>query len=277
VPITSPPVSSIEWVTPDAVAPDARVTQLQLPDGLTWDIICTFASTILYRLSGCQYGLRTDTIRPHRPIYGGSGAWGSSWLAGIGGWGLGSPGWFSSGFPESWLALSREYVLPSKGPVVPATITVQVDGVTLVPQGQAGAQWQLVSGRRLVRTIDPVSGGWLPWPLWQLIERPLGQPGTWAITYTHGKTVPPDGQLAAYELAVELGLFYGQRATKIPQRATRVQRQGVSIDLASDMRFMDSGKTGLWACDMWLEAVNPYRLRRRSSVNSVDKMRADRL
>lgn len=259
------------WVTPTQIASDPRLLDLVMPAGVALSDACAFASDVLFHLSGSRYNTKVEQVRPHHLTQ----HLGMGLLAGS--WGGTSPvgGRF---FPEGWGCgyWSGEYVLPGLGTVDPASVTVVVEGVTLTPQGQAGEQWHLYSGRRLVRVADPVTNAIIPFPCCQILPRPLGQQGTWSVTYTTGTPVPPAGVVACYELAVEVARFWAGRTNALPQRVAHVARQGVTVDLANTIAVMDDGKTGFWPADMWLETVNPYRLRRRSTVTSVDRPAASR-
>lgn len=263
------------WVTPTQIAGDPRLLGLTMPAGVSLADACTFATDILFGLSGSRFNTKVETIRPHH--LAACRCTGNGWINGYSGYGMDIP--WSRQFPEGYgcmCAWSGEYVLPGQSTVDPASISVQVDGVTLIPQGSPGEQWHLFGGRRLVRVIDPVSNAILGWPCCQVLGRPLGQQGTWGITYTTGTPVPPAGVTACYELAVEVARFWAGRTNALPQRVAHVARQGVTVDLANTIAVMDDGKTGFWPADMWLERVNPYRLRRRSTVTSVDRIAAAR-
>jgi hypothetical protein len=256
----------VMWVAPEDIAADTRLLNASLPTGVTFEQIITFASSWLYYKSGCRFGTRFDTIYPGYDcnLRGGLMAWDD-----VGGL------WFNRWWPYGGLDLTmplNEIILPGNGPIDPATITVVVDGVTLIPQGTPGEQWHLYDGHRLVRTVDPVSGATLPWPSYQRLGLPAGSVGTFAITYAHGTPVPPDGVFACQELSVNVALVKVNRPTKLPANTSRVVRNNISIDLLTDPAT--KGFLSIPIVKEWLDMVNPDQLRRQASIMSVQSMRS---
>ncbi|WP_369387924.1 hypothetical protein AB5J72_10170 [Streptomyces sp. CG1] len=54
---------------------------------------------------------------------------------------------------------------------------------------------------------------------------------------------------------------------------TRVQRQGVELEIADPTVLFSQGRTGLPVVDLWLAAVNPYQMTSPSRVYSPDLKR----
>jgi hypothetical protein len=98
------------------------------------------------------------------------------------------------------------------------------------------------------------------------------------VTYTYGTPPPASGRAAARILATELvKLFAGDDTCALPQRVTSVARQGVSYTILDNQDFIDELKTGIYAVDLFLRAVNPDKARARSRVFSPDQPRARRI
>lgn len=98
------------------------------------------------------------------------------------------------------------------------------------------------------------------------------------VSYTYGTPPPTMGKAAARMLALELVKLYEDDDTcALPQRVTSVTRQGVSYTILDDQAFIDELKTGLYAVDLFLKAVNPDKARARARVFSPDISRARRI
>lgn len=256
-------------MTATAIEADDRLADVTLPAGIFLDACCQAATGLLFEMGGHRFpGVQQDTIRPHKLHH----ACGCTFGAALSNWGQ-AGGWFNRSFPEGWACAcsgGRSIQLPG-GPVV-SVDQVIVDGTPLNPAG-----WLLTDHRRLWRTTDPVTGALYSWPCCQLLEYPLTQPGTWAVTYTHGQQPPSLAVLAARELAIEWALTLASGDTRLPPRVTRVDRDGVQIDISSLSQFLKDGRTGFTFCDAFLEAYNPFRLRRRPTILSPDLPRGARL
>lgn len=112
-------------------------------------------------------------------------------------------------------------------------------------------------------------GGECPFPKRQDMSVPLGQPGTFAITYTPGYPVDGLGAWAAGILAVEFGkACSGTKGCRLPKNVTSITRQGVSMSLVAGS--FPNGVTGITEVDAWIELWNPNRLKRAASVWSPD-------
>jgi hypothetical protein len=125
-------------------------------------------------------------------------------------------------------------------------IAVQVDGQDL-PSGA----YRVDNGTLLVRQ----DGG--RWPYCQDMSKPLGEPDTWAVTFSVGAPVPAGGQIAAGLLACELArAACGDSGCRLPQRWQTITRAGVTISAAIDtFEGLDQGKTGIWIIDSWVASV----------------------
>ena len=91
------------------------------------------------------------------------------------------------------------------------------------------------------------------------------------VVYTYGTAPPPLGKMAARELAKQFILYATDSdECKIPERVTSVSREGVSWTLLDPQDFLEDGRTGIYAVDMFLKTVNPERRRMRARVFTPD-------
>jgi hypothetical protein len=208
------------------------------------------AAEYLWRYSGRQFGLCEGTIRPCRQeSYAGRSTYGS-------GPGAGSPWrptlvggeWFNVGCGAGHADLCGcQYGQSLTFETAVHDVTsVEIDGTTLDPSA-----YRVDDRRYLVRQ----DGG--RWPYCQDLSKPLGEPGTWAVTVQVGSPTPAGGQIAAGRLACELAkAASGDKACGLPQRWQSITRQGVTISAALDsFEGLDEGKTGIWVIDSWVASV----------------------
>lgn len=97
------------------------------------------------------------------------------------------------------------------------------------------------------------------WPS-QDLSLPLGNEGTWSVTYTRGNPVPEGVAVFAGLLTKEFVSACSGGRCRLPRRVRSVSRQGVSYDMVDPTDIYISGKTGLPEIDLWLSAVNPQHL-----------------
>jgi hypothetical protein len=248
------------------------ITGADLPANCCADLVqrstaAVVACNILFRLSGRQFpGICQRTIRPCGV---GCGAW-SRWPAYRDTWWPAylapNGGWIASGPSVAGGGCCGRCKLPSvtlPGPVDPASVEVVIDGVALNP-----LYYRVVGYRRLER----LDGG--VWPCTQDLTADSGiggDPGTFQVTYSYGRNPGPDGIVAAVEYACEFAKHLcGASDCKLPARTRSVTRQGVTFDVTSSLDFLDRGRTGIAAVDLWLASVNPTRLPRRATIRRFD-------
>lgn len=194
---------------------------------------------VLWALSGRQFGAYEVTVRP------GLSGGGFVWSRMSGHWGE-----VPCGCPPGVCRVSDARVVHLPGPVHPdgddTPIVVTVAGVAL-PDGQ-----YTVEGDRLFRV-----GG--VWPR-QDLGRPLGDPGTWSVTYHQGVAAPDVVAPLVGALAREfLAACDEPSECRLPSTLTQLSRQGVT-HVFDPARILSAGFTGLTEVDRWLAAVNPNRL-----------------
>lgn len=142
-------------------------------------------------------------------------------------------------------------------------VEVDVAGVVLEPDA-----YRLENGF-LVR----LDGG--TWPCCQDLGAAVGEADTFSVTITYGATPPQVGLEAAKVLTSELvRSCIPSETCSLPSRVTSITRQGVSMVMLDPMNFLDNGRTGLYAVDLFLSTVNPGGFRRPSSAWSPDLPRS---
>jgi len=142
-------------------------------------------------------------------------------------------------------------------------------------------------GRRAIKvhTVRTQNGTVVPPTQYHLVDHSSIQAtsgATWStcnveVTYTYGTPVPFAGKMAAKLLAIELVKMYeGDPECALPQRVTSVNRQGVSYTVLDSQDFIDQGRTGVYAIDMFLKSANPDKAQARAKVFSPDLARGRR-
>jgi len=123
---------------------------------------------------------------------------------------------------------------------------IQVDGRVLPADA-----YRVDNGTLLVRQDGS------QWPYCQDMSKPLGQAGTWGVTFRVGKPVPAGGRIAAGILAEELAkAACGSNKCRLPRRVQSINRQGATMAMMLDtFDDLDKGKTGIWLIDSWVASV----------------------
>lgn len=113
------------------------------------------------------------------------------------------------------------------------------------------------------------------WPTLQDVRADIGQDGAWAVTYVRGTPVPRSGQLAAGQLACELGKAALNRACALPERVQTITRQGITLAILDTFEDLEKGRVGIPRVDLWIASVNKERSAAQIA-RSVDLPRAVR-
>jgi len=222
------------------------------------------ATSILWALSGRQFGTCQVTLRPcRRECY--DTAWWNSY---------GTPWTTSWDYPGSsypWFVLGcggcrgtcscseiSEVILPSP---VSSIVSVKLDG-SVAPTGT----YRVDNNRLLVRTDGQ------KWPYCNDLNKDDTQPGTWSVTALYGQPVPSSGQFAMGELACEILKASNGDDCRLPPGVTSLIREGVTIQYPDVGALLKEGRTGLYLVDMFLASTNPNRLQARSRIYSPDSM-----
>lgn len=226
-------------------------------DGALAARMVTVASEVLFHLSGRRFpGACSDTVRPCRrvveyPTQPGWESWGSAR------WGVCA---CQAPLPHrSCGCPTLDEVYLGHAPITGIT-SVYVDGVLLDP-----STYRVDDDRYLVR-IDGEG-----WPCCQdLTADPTADPNTFQVVYDYGIAPPQSGVEAARVLACELYQGCTGGDCRLPQRVTSVTRQGVTMVMLDPFDFLENGKVGIYAVDLFLRTYNPHGRRRSAFVASPD-------
>jgi hypothetical protein len=242
------------------------------------DPYAEFASQIMYELTARQFqGTCQRKVRPCRqacqcfgsdPALGGLGPWfwPSSYSANW--WG----GWSWTNECGDICGCGNESYIRLAGYPVQRILEVKLNGGILVE----GVDYRLDGRRDVIRLADPASDPAYQdrfWPGCQDLSKPDTLPGTYSVTYEWGAPPPEGGKLAAAQLAVELWKASPGNGgeCKLPNRVTRVVRQGIEMDRVVPLADMlRAGQTGLGLVDAFIAMTNPQKAKRRSAVFSPD-------
>lgn len=216
------------------------------------------ASQFLWARTGRQFGSCTVTIRPCRKLCLDRLDW--SQFAGF--------PYYPFYLDGQWVNLScvcgddcsctkmSQIALPRPACSVSEVV---IDGAVLPP-----SSYRIDDFSRLVR-LDGFD-----WPRCQDMNASLDEVGSFGVTVTYGKVVPELVYLAAAEVACDLIKACMGQACALPQRATSVARQGVTVAMAAAQAAWKDGQTGYKLVDLAIQAYNPNGLQRKSGVYSPD-------
>jgi len=138
---------------------------------------------------------------------------------------------------------------------------VKIDGVVLNP-----STYRLDDFRKLVRLGAA-------WPICNDLNFADTEVNTWSVTLTIGQPLPPLGQVALGELAVELAKgMLCDSSCKLPRAVQSLNRQGVNMVFVDPLQYLSNGLLGLTLTDYFIQTVNPSKLHSQSAVYDVDNM-----
>jgi hypothetical protein len=228
-------------------------------------VAVSMATETLWALTGMRFGTCEITLRPCRRDCQTGGFYDDF-----------GPPWTSSYYPQPaligglWFNLTcgscpgdcsctrvSEVVLPAP---VNTVVEVLIDGTPMV----SGA-YRLDNHRLLVRT----DGG--EWPRCNDLSLDDTEVGTWSVRATYGEALPDGAALAMGQLACEIAKAAAGGDCKLPAGLQQLVRQGVTISYPDVGELFRQGRTGLYLVDMFVNTWNPYGLRQRSRVYSVDR------
>lgn len=217
------------------------------------------AVNVLWALTGRIFGICPVTVRPcaneHQPLYGVWGPVGTAFF----GWAI------MDDFDGSILEdschgrclISSPQAVHLPGPVYqddtgdyPIVVTIDDDWV-LDPDEFS------VEGDVLFRHHEY-------WPR-QNFSKPLGEHGTWSVSYWKG--IPPPAGTARFVgcLAREFIFACTGQKCRLPASVTNISRTGVSYTI-DPLSIYNARKTGIPEIDMWITAINPNALQQAPSV-----------
>jgi hypothetical protein len=144
---------------------------------------------------------------------------------------------------------------------------VRVDGVVLPPEA-----YRVDSPNILVRLDGEC------WDACQDLNAPPTELGTSAVTYRIGLPLDAAAVAAVSALTCHLikGCTGGGCGCRLNPNITRLQRQGVEMEMVDAALLYTEGRTGIREVDLFLMSVNPDGLSRPSRVYSVDHRPARR-
>ena len=252
--ICSFPCSEDEW---DSYSSTVRAAALR------------YATAVIWAATGRRYGLCETTVRPCGRFCEESG---SGWWWSYGQWlpyvmdGVWRNCYCGTGSGCNSCQASCQVWLP--GPVAEIT-EVTISGSPVVTgsyelQKADGAYW-------LVRL--EVDGTNDCWPYHQDFDRPLGEEDTWSVTYLKGIAVPQVLLDAAGVMAVEYARSCVGADCRLPQRIQNLTRQGVSMSMPPIDQLLKNGLTGITEVDQIITSFNPFGLKGRPRMASVELAR----
>jgi hypothetical protein len=257
-----------DWITGEDVATCCDVTG-GASDPTIFDFAAEQAQELLFEISGRRFtGICERVVRPcwtscscgwqvlsrGYVVWNPNLAWGGPWYG----------GWTCDDDSCGCQPLSK---VPLSG-YVREIVEVQIHDEIVDP-----ATYRVDRHRWLVRTqLDADDVEAAAWPGCQNLALPLGEPGTWSVTYTWGQDVPAAGVAAAIQLACEIYKGCNGEECALPAGTQRVNRQGITIEKVPFTQWgWTTGKragqikgwnTGLAAVDAFLNAYNPSGLPR---------------
>jgi len=163
----------------------------------------------------------------------------------------------------------------SNGPVHADSIVVEVDGVTLET-----SEYALTRNRWLIGMAQPGGGIRRWWPCCQDLGRPLGEVGTWAVTYDWGNLPPTGSVIPSIMLARDYANACSSgtcAACSIPDDVVSLVRQGMSIQLPDPRALAQDGWTGVGITDAWLAALRYGAAKRRATATRPGMRQAQRV
>lgn len=218
-----------------------------------------FATFVLWAATGRRYGLCPVTVRPCKPVQE------PLYMAFpvVASWGL----WVSADAAISSAVApvgccagscacdAQAMALP--GPVGAVTAVV-INGVTLDPSAYR------LAGSSIIRQDGNA------WPTTQDMSAPAGTAGTWSVSYTRGEAVPPPVLDAAGIYACEIARGRAGGSCFLPYKVQSVTRQGTQIEFVDTTDYLNEGLTGVAEVDQLIRMDNPYKLKSRPRVLSLD-------
>lgn len=206
------------------------------------------ATWVVYNLTRRKYpGLCTDTVRPCAAPQMGLSPLSWGWHTPWGGWCC------NRAHNQTMPCACSEPSKITLGAYPIRSITeVEIDGALL--STQLGEDYDLLHRRWLIRMAD-ADGHPQCWPTNQRLDLPLGEVGTWAVTFTYGAMPPRMGTRAVVAYAKQLAKACACKSDCVlPSRVQSVARQGMSMVIQSPDVFLATGFTGVSETDEFIKA-----------------------
>jgi hypothetical protein len=187
-------------------------------------------------------------------------------------------------FPWSWSGLTYippEYLsgaawLPSCGCVMSCACApraaldlgrtvAEIIGVTIDGDVLEEAEYRLAEKQWLYRV-----GG--VWPAVQDMDLAPGTEGTFTVEYRPGWALGLAGEVAYGRLASEFGKsLCNEKSCSLPKNVKTIVRRGVVMEFKEGL--FPENRTGLRDVDLFVESVNPHRLRAMPTILSPETRR----
>lgn len=154
--------------------------------------------------------------------------------------------------------------------LLPGYPVLEVGMVKLDGEVQPPSEYRLDDRRKLVRLADS-NGNQQFWPSCQRMDLADTEERTFSVTYYYGVAPPELGIQAAAQLGCEIyRSCTGSGECNLPSGTVRMTRQGITVERAALMNYLQSGSTGLVKVDLFLAAYGSDGARRRPAVWSPD-------
>ena len=268
------------WIdASDVIAEVQGVSNTPLEEQDARDIALS-VSELLYRFSGNQFtgACGPEVVRPFaRP--NDADTRGLANLLGSSGW-LGSWGvCLSYGMAATGVASHYGCSQPSQIELgaypVTEIVEVKIDGVVIPADEYYLEDFKILVRQRPTASSTPTER--YGWPTCQNYGLPDTEPGTMSVAFMYGQPPPQSGVDAAKALAHQFALQRLGLPNQLPTRTTSVSRQGISMTVLDLMDFIEQGRTGIYAVDLFIRSVNPSGATRPALVWSPDTGRARRM
>jgi hypothetical protein len=234
-----------------------------------------YGALLVWASTGRRFGLCSKTVRPCRRDC--EDCWGGGWFWAEGTWmpyifnGVWRNCFCGTGDGCSSCKASCQLWLE---PPVNSIVNVYFSGSGII----APSTYRVDDYQWLVRQGPAVSGSGATdcWPIMNNFNMPAsgaGEPfdnSAWQVTYLQGIPMPGVLSRAAGELACEYAKFCLGQVCRLPQRATSLSRQGVTVSLVNVDQLLEDGLTGIVTVDNVIRAFNPYRLTSRMKIATPD-------
>lgn len=233
-----------------------------------------YGAIVIWASTGRRFGLCTRVVRPCRRDCEDCG--------GTGGWYWGDGTWYPYIMNGLWRNCSCPGDCFGCRPACQVWLEPPVASITSVYFSGSGivdpSTYRVDDYQWLVRQGPAVTGSGATdcWPIMNNLNFPAsgaGEPfdnSAWQVTYQQGVPMPGALSRAAGELACEYAKMCLGQPCRLPQRATSISRQGVTVSLVDVDQLLENGLTGVVTVDNVIRAFNPYRLTSRMKIASPD-------
>lgn len=226
-------------------------------DPVVLDRVLMAATEVAWGLTGRQYGTCDVTVRP---CFKKTSEFDfTSYPAGFIAWPYMDNGlWFNFWPCQDGCSCHSlcEVRLPSP---ICEILEVKIDGIALPTTA-----YRIKNNTTLIRADGEC------WPRCNDFSKLDTEEGTWSVELTYGRTVPEILKIGTADLACELLKACLGMECGISRKASRVVRQGVSMEFGRSEDYLEKGLTGIDSLDFAISVLNPHRVTRKVAVWSPD-------